>query len=214
MSYRRAIPYREKDDVKQEIIRKYLDKKEQIANSFKGDANYETYYTAVLYRMCCEIIRSGQRSWDHVSNREEVSYYLKDSLRNTETDIIIKNEKDFLLRILEMFDDETAKLILFLKCLFGMHIGQSDLEEYTDEYQELGLQDLLMKNFTSKQEVFSALAMTQKRVENNNAKPDAVRMWLHKRMDQIIVRLNGTHQQSFYDRQSLQVLFEYTFSKV
>lgn len=67
-TYRRAIPQRERADVKQEIIRKYLDKKDQLAAFFQGKANVDTYYTAVLHRMSCEIIRSGSKNWSHVQN--------------------------------------------------------------------------------------------------------------------------------------------------
>lgn len=214
LRYRRAIPEREMEDILQELMRKYLEKQTKIIEGYKGNASPDTYLTAILYRMCCEIIRSEIKDWDQVNN-DDPGYYLANiGARVSEEDkAIIDNEAEYLQKILLLFDDETYKIILFLKVLFGISVSVSDIKKYNKYYRRDQIDALLLnQTFEKNQEVYKVLEQVVNRSENKRIGGDAIRIWLNKRMDQMIDRLNGTIQRSKYDRKSLQILFEYTFS--
>ena len=63
-------------------------------------------------------------------------------------------------------------------------------------------------------EIFIVLARVANIAEHKDLKPDAVRMWLNKCIDTIIVRLNGPFNRTNYNKETLQILFEYYYLKV
>lgn len=212
---RKAIPSREKEDIAQEVIRKYLEKKDKINEAYKGDANPRTYLTAIFYRMCCELIRSGYKNWDHIQ-KEDPSEKIGSLLASSATDnrFIIRNEAQYLQRILELFDDEKAKIILFLKVLYGLTITDTDIAAYNENYKTMVLDnELFNRKPTSNQELFKSLGKLVNLTEKKDIKPDAVRIWLYNRIDQIVKRLNGSMNRANYDRKTFQLLFEYVFDE-
>jgi hypothetical protein len=58
---RGVIPTREQEDVKTSILEKFLLKQNKIDGSFQGKSKIATYYTAVINRMCAEVIRKEQK---------------------------------------------------------------------------------------------------------------------------------------------------------
>lgn len=215
MLMRRAIPYREREDTEQELMRKFIEKQDKIINAFQGNANFDTYLTAILYRMCCEVIRSDVKNWDHVKSDDPSYFFSKEKYSGSmENRLIIDNESEYLKKVLQLFDDEQASIVLFLKVLFGVSVSPEDLENYDSNYKRKGIDRLLLnRSFENNQDVYKALAKTVECSENRKVGGDAVRIWLNKRMDQIINRLNGTIQRSNYDRKSFRILFDYTYSK-
>ena len=215
MLVRNAIPYREKEDTEQELMRKYLEKQEKIETAFLGNSEPDTYLTAVLYRMCCEIIRSDVKSWDQVKHYDPTDYFAKRvSASSIENQMVIRNEAHFLKNIILLFADESARIILFLKVLYGISIDDEDLRAYDANYLTNKLDVLLKENtVTKKQDAYALLQEVVKRAERKSTGGDAIRIWLNKRTDQMINRLNGTMQRSNYDRKTFRILFDYTFSK-
>lgn len=212
---RKAIPSREKEDVVQEVIRKYLEKEEKINGAYKGDANPKTYLTAIFYRMCCEIIRSGYKSWDQIK-REDPGVKMMNFLTSTDThnQFVISNEAEYLKKIFNMFDDEKARIILFLKFFFGLTVLKDDLKAYNPRFARLGLDKIVYNHKPgNNQQTFDLLARLVNKSENSGVKHDAVRIWLYKRMDQVISRLNGPMNRANYDRDTFRLLFEYVYAE-
>jgi DNA-directed RNA polymerase specialized sigma24 family protein len=211
----RAIPRREKEDTEQELIRKYLEKQDKIMNAFQGNANVNTYLTAILYRMACEVIRSDVKNWDHVRGEDPSGFFARKELSSTvENKMVIENEAAYLEKVLLLFDDETPRVILFLKVLFGIAVSAEDLKAYDAGYAKKGLDKLLAgKPYKRNKEAYAVLEEVVKRSEKRAVGADAIRIWLNKRMDQVIQRLNGTIQRSNYDRKSFRILFDYAYSK-
>lgn len=216
MIARRAVPYREKEDTEQELMRKFLEKQQKIEHAFQGNANPETYITAILYRMCCEVIRSDVKDWDHVKGDDPTYFFSREKYSHSiENNMVIHNESEYLKKILLLFADERAKITLFLKVLYGLTISKSDVKAYDPNYHQYGIGEILLdKHFKRNADVYEALANVVSLSEKNAVRGDAVRIWLNKRMDQTIERLNGKMQRSNYDRKSFRLLFEYTFSGV
>ncbi|MGM0567218.1 MAG: hypothetical protein ACQESX_10710 [Bacteroidota bacterium] len=215
MLVRNAIPYREKEDTEQELMRKYVEKKSKIQSAFQGNSKPETYLTAVLYRMCCEVIRSDVKNWDHVKHHDPTDYFARNIPESSvEHKMVINNEAQFLKNIITLFADESARLVLFLKVLYGIPVTNDDLYDYHKGYKNYEL-DKILKNgvVNQNQEAYALLEEVVKRVEKKAVGGDAIRIWLNKRVDQMINRLNGTVQRSNYDRKTFRILFDYTFSK-
>lgn len=212
---RRAIPKREREDVRQEVLSKYYDKKDQIEAAFKGKASPSTYVSAVMYRMCCEVIRSEYKTWDHVQDAEpKESLSLSAGKRpfGHSDRTLIQNEARYLRKLLQLFDDEEFKFILFCKYFFDLPVNKQDFIaycktlEWTDYAYFFRSHDL-----TKKQDKFKQMALFHNQCENKKVGADAIRIWFYKRMDQVTSRLNGTFQRSNYNRESFQLLFEFTF---
>lgn len=210
-TYKKIIPLKEQEDVKQEIIHKYLQKKEGIQSSFQGKAKVSTYITAVLNRMCCEIIRAQKKTWYQV---QDMDVFPKELLKsrdlNNDQNYIIKNELDYLDKVLITFHSEKAKLVLFLKIYYQLKIVENDILAYTQNKDKFDHVKLCIDRQSSTQrELFEIMAEIQEFVEGKSVKADAIRMWLVKKIDQIICRMNNTYQRSYYSRESLQLLFEF-----
>lgn len=215
MLVRNAIPHREQQDTEQELMRKYVEKKSKIQSAFKGNSKPETYLTAVLYRMCCEIIRSDVKNWDHVKHHDPTDFFMRSiSESSVENKMVINNEARFLKNIILLFAEESARLILFLKVLYGIPVTNDDLYAYHKDYKNYELDKILKDGVVNQnQEAYALLEEVVKRVEKKAVGGDAIRIWLNKRVDQMINRLNGTVQRSNYDRKTFRILFDYTFSK-
>ncbi len=206
---RSVIPLREKEDVEMIILEKFLKKKERIINAFEGKSKITTYYTAVINRMCCEVIRKEQKHWYSV-NEGENDYQL-DTLttHNIESnkEIHIKDEVKRLANTMLFFNGDHAKVNLYLKYYFDIPLEDEDIEQYCSK-EFLNLKQILKdRDSLSKAEVFNNLSKTLNIAENKNVGGDAVRMWLYKKIDTILKRLNGNGQY-FYNKESLAILLE------
>jgi hypothetical protein len=60
------------------------------------------------------------------------------------------------------------------------------------------------------QDIYQRLCMITNLVENKNNKPDAVRLWLSKKIEQVITRLNA-NRISKYDAETFGILLEETY---
>jgi DNA-directed RNA polymerase specialized sigma24 family protein len=212
--FKRAIPSREKEDTQQEIIQKYLIKKDQIWSSFKNNSKKETYLVAVLNRMCCEVIRSGKKNWNTVSEEKEFESKEK-SLNHADQKTIIKNELNYLDAILRIFNEERSKVELFLKFYFRLKIEKADIINY---YKPDQINDdlfiVLNQNYHSDYEVYEVLTNLVNEKEKKNVQPDAVRIWTNTKIHSILKRLNNTVHKSYYDKKTLQILFEYYYQDI
>lgn len=206
---RAAIPEREKEDVIMAIVEKFLLKKEKILEAFEGKAALSTYYTAVINRMCCEIIRKENKHWYSLPEDENPLTFnqINTSHIDTEKKIVIKNEVKRFQNAMLFFNEERAKVYLFMKFLFDIPVQDEDIEQYTKGLR-FDLKSLFItQQGLSKGETFEYLARLVNTVENKDIKADAVRMWLNKQIDILLQRLNGT-ETSFHTRESLAILIE------
>lgn len=206
-AYRGSIPFREKDDMAMSVLEKFLSKKDKINNSFKGNSKYTTYCIAVLNRMCLEIIRKDIKHWniseDYASQNEK-----EDEISSSQQ-LIIKDEVNYLRKLILLFGAESHKINLFFTYYFKYLVLEYDLENYDSKYIEHNLKEFLSNNEElQKAEILSNLAEVIKLVEDKDIKADAVRMWLNKIRNSIIKRLNMSSKRANYDKESFESLFE------
>jgi hypothetical protein len=202
------IPNREREDTEMAVIEKFINKKEQIHQSFKGKSKITTYYTAIINRMCCEIIRKEQKHWysllENIISEENGS---KTLFFESAKETVIKDEVKRLSKALLFFNGDRQKVNLYLKYYFDIPLKNEDFEMYHNNYKETIQEILKTREGLKKSEVFENLSNVINLVENKNVGPDAVRIWLNKQIDIIIVRMNANGNYN-YNQESLSILYE------
>ncbi len=205
------IPLREKEDVQMCMVEKFLLKRNQILCSFKGKSNVHTYFYAVLNRMCLEIIRKESKYW--YGMQEEADGNVSEKSGSSLNRVIIEDEMHLFEKILRMFGDEMAKIVLFLKFMYEIRIQEEDIHNYTRGYDGEEIHKLLdiqgeklteMKKFKIMQQIVNLQ-------ESKSISPDAVRMWYSKIISHILNRLNGSLQRSSYNKESLGLLLDFMY---
>ncbi len=206
---RSAIPWREREDVKMEIIEKFIDKKEQIVSSFEGKSKFTTYLTAVINRMCCEVIRKEQKHWYAFVDDTEHKLHQNEYTTSTETAkaLLFREEVKRLTNTLLFFNGHSAKVNLFLKLYFNISVKSIDVELYNAEKVHDIMKLLSDIHSVSKTELFEIMARVQELAENKKVGGDAVRMWLNKQIDVVLKRLNN-NDICKHNKESLAILFE------
>ncbi|MCT4589072.1 MAG: hypothetical protein N4A71_14715 [Carboxylicivirga sp.] len=208
-----TIPEKEKEDIQMGIVEKFLQKHEQINNAYNGQAKASTYYIAVLNKMCCEHIRKEIKYWKQKPTDEIEPGQTTEALSMEK--LVINDEIKLLDNIIRLFANDRFKIRLFLAYVYRLIIYETDIKLYDKNYLKHKLKQLFKKSEPkSKSEIFENLSIAVQRAENKNVKADAVRMWLNKSIDKIIVKLNGPFNRANYDKESAQILFEYYYAKL
>jgi len=209
----KTFQYDEFDDIKQTIIEKFWLKKERIANSFSNKAKPETYISAVIYKMTLEIIRERQNRLKKENEyTDNIKNYGSQKTINPEERLIINNEKEYLKRVFVTLGNERTKTLLFLKAFFRMEIYENDILNYYPKANCPKIMQQLSDSGNMKdKEIYQILSEILSETEEKEVKSDAVRMFVGKQVNKIINRLNNRKEQTYYNKESLEVLMEQTF---
>ncbi len=203
-----AIPQRDKDDVAMTIVSNFLAAEEKINNSFKGQSKTSTYCIAILNRMCCEIIRKDFKQWKQVQQNEN---FLTDNKSTnafeSSKSAIIKSELQRLNYILEFFNEEQFKVIVFLKYILDIPFTRSEVNNYAKSDSSVVFEQLEQNKDEALATRYQILADIVNKTEGRSVKGDAIRMWLNKSIDTIIRRMNASGA-SNYNREALGILLE------
>ncbi|NHB67124.1 sigma-70 family RNA polymerase sigma factor [Perlabentimonas gracilis] len=207
--FRSVIPHREKEDVVMSMVEKFIRSRSKIESSFEGKAKATTYIVAILNRMCCEVIRKESRHWYSIDEEE---LFKSESNQSTlpieaEKSYAISNEVNRLNTALLFFNEDLAKLKVFLRCLFDLPYNPEEIAEYAGSKAQQVTVLLDVADQGSKGDKFEVLSKVVNFVEGKNVKGDAVRMWLNKQIDAILNRLNRNGI-SNHNKESLAILME------
>ncbi|MFP4556767.1 MAG: hypothetical protein ACLFNU_07840 [Bacteroidales bacterium] len=208
-AYRKVIPWREKEDVVMDIVEKFLAQKDKIEKAFEGKSKKQTYFIAILNRMCCEVIRKESKHWYSINEGEDDRNlsWLSTSKIDAEKRVALRNETSRLANTMLFFNGSRAKVNLFLKYYFDLPISENEIMEYSGENMDLVSELIKREDAISKADVFENLSKIVNIVEGKNVKGDAVRMWLNKQMDTILSRMNS-NDASYHNKETLALLFE------
>jgi hypothetical protein len=208
--YRKTIPSREKDDVVMSIVEKFLNQKKKIESAYEGKSKLTTYFVAILNRMCCEVIRRDSKHWYSIQegdfNSKEIGEAITKSYE-AEKKFAIGNELNRFNNTLLLFNGDSTKVSLFLKCYFDLPIDDEDIMDYAKEKTNEVRYILEGTEKLSKGDLFEKLSKVVNFVEGKNVKGDAVRMWLNKQVEIILNRLNKNGIAN-HDKESISVLLE------
>ena len=207
---RAVVPLREKEDVEMAVIEKFLKKKDKIINDFIGKSKLTTYCTAIINRMCCEIIRKEQKHWYSVSENEQNASTNKNTQTlsyEAEKPFVISSEVKRLTKAMFFFNGINSKVNLFLKYYYDIPLNDNDIINYSKENINFLKEILAEQQRDSKSDKFEKLAIIVNKTEGKNIKGDAVRMWLNKQINILLKRLNNNNA-SNHNAESLGILFE------
>jgi len=212
---KRAIPKRELEDVVMSVVEKFFNQREKIESAFEGKSKLTTYYIAVINRMCCEVIRKEGKQWNQVVNEEPI-FERESSSKNPfeiEKQLVFKQEAKRLKFLFQLFNEDKAKTILFLKFYFDLPFDIDDIKEYTgDKHHEVYRFLTATLGEKSKGEIFTTLASVVNMVEQKNIGGDAVRIWFTNQVNALIKRLNGNGITQ-HDKESLAILLEMLYTE-
>lgn len=204
----------EYEDMVQTLRMRYLAKKDHIESLYKGDAQPQTYMSSVLSMMMLEELRAKNRQLQTEDiEAREIHIEKPDTALTPEQKAIINNEKSHLERVLMSMGKDKAKIIVCLKLIYRIKITAQDMERYLQGRQYSGQKDIL--DFTESEknkDIYQRLCQFFNQVEKSDNKPDAVRIWLGTKTDQILKRMNSTGK-SRYDQESLGILMEIAYAE-
>jgi len=203
---RGVIPERESDDVSAAMVEKFLQKKDQILQTFSGRASLNTYLIAVLNRMCCEVIRRESRHWYSV-NESDAQSVVEKGYNHTDIDTLINSEVTRLAALLSKLGSEGYKIVLMVRFFYHLGIMYDDICNWNTVHS-VELSAMFQRNAdTSKGELFAAMAAAVNLAEGKSVKPDAVRMWFNKKTEWLLKGLNQADS-ARHTRETLVLLFE------
>ncbi len=205
-----VIPNREQEDVEMAIVEKFLRQQEKIDQSFKGNSKLSTFYIAVINKMCCEVVRKESRHWYTVSDDIQAVDRLGNADSSIESDkkLAISYEIKRLTDVMLFFNGDRAKINLCLKIYFDIDVKEWEIREYKGINNSDIIRVLNRSKEMSKAEKYDFMAEIINNAEQKNTKGDAVRMWLEKKIQTILLRMNNLHE-SNHDKESLGILLEY-----
>lgn len=214
------------DELYQELILDLLQRKDQLARSFRGLSKVNTYLYTVICRKCLEIKRKKIRDKSRFTDFEPTEIIRKTEIENNpagvsfaeENKIILKDYCRRLTYILDTYGSKKAKLIFSMKSVFRILVLVEELKTYSYNDQE---NDLIIKwiekindleEISTDQEVYILLTLVFNLLEKKKNSNDAIRKWLEDRLEQIIVLLNRPPARSRFNRETLQYLTENCYS--
>lgn len=203
---RGIIPIAYGDDICMAMIESFLLKKEAINKNFNHKSKIETYYTAVLNRMCCEQIRKEFKHW---KNTEPIDNQINEttSANLPDLDLIIKQEVTLLFNILDQMtiDGKRFKVMLFF--YYNVPFLKGIIEHWATE-KSLFVYDILnRKEKITKDEVYEKMKDAINYVEEMNKKRDAIRMWFTSRVSILLTILNKDNR-AYHTKETIALLLE------
>ena len=204
------IPHREQEDAEMAIMEKFINQKEKIDMSFKGNSKLSTFYIAVINKMCCELVRKESRQWYSISDDivDRCEKFSVNSSIESDKKLAITMEIKRLTDVMFFFNGDRTKVNLCLKIYFDIDMTEKEIREYKHILDSDVKVVLNRPKDMSKAEKYDLMAIIINNAEGKNIKGDAIRMWLEKKIQIILSRLNSKHE-SNHDKESLGILLEY-----
>ena len=200
------------DDMTQTLRAKYLAKKEHIESLYKGEAQPQTYMSSVLRMMMLEVLRQSQKSKVDTVDIEKATNTEFDRSPSPEQKAIIENEKGHFQRVMATMGKDRAKIMMCLKKINRLRVTPQDFDDYLDGRPDNGARKYLEDDVEAhNKDIYASLCNITNLVEGSQNKPDAIRIWLGNKTDQIIKRMNSGNR-SKYDNDSLAILLELMYS--
>ncbi|MCR5454859.1 MAG: hypothetical protein K6F33_07735 [Bacteroidales bacterium] len=202
------------DDMIQTLRAKYLAKKEHIESLYKGEAQPQTYMSSVLRMMMLEVLRQSQKSKVDTVDIEKATITEFDRSPSPEQKAIIENEKNHFRRVIATMGKDKAKIMMCLKKITRLRVSDEEFDEYLDGRPDNGARQYLNDDGdveAANKDIYARLCNITNLVEGSQNKPDAIRIWLGNKIDQIIKRMNSGSS-SKYDNDSLAILLELMYA--
>jgi RNA polymerase sigma factor (sigma-70 family) len=209
------IPEREYEDVVSYINEKLLLKIERIRSQYNGISMLSTYMSTVIRNLCLEKIRES-----HLTLVEEPSPYLEYSAyspANQINNIVIRQELQRLTKVIETFMNDRTRLLFCLKIMYRVPVSESEFYalDSVDKKEQLRFlwNSFNIQAIMEERDQYKRLAALFSVVDGLERSTDSIRKWVHHRLNQIIIMMNGDPKRANYTEETVQLLFERYFSE-
>ncbi len=217
--YTGLITYQERDDVVQFINEKLLtDKLSKMQKQYRPTYFVVTYFSKIVHNLCLEYSRK-QRSSKRIEDFSiDISQTDVASPGDVSQQVLIDEESRRLGTILRMYHKDRHRIELVLKALFGIGIDREDLLDLYPGASENDINRLRKEcnptsdsdNKTDKQ-LYKVLTGFLNKYERKQNTPDALRKWTNVKITEIIDLLNEKPKTSNYNKETLKILFQFTY---
>jgi RNA polymerase sigma factor (sigma-70 family) len=197
------------DDLVQGVNEALLGKMPKIQTQYNGSTLLRTYLSSIIRNICLKL--------HHQRRREPRLDRLDGSLAADSVSIqekyMIEHDIRVFHAILRQYDMQLPKLLLCLKLRFRIPLTRDDVFRYSpgcseEEYGDImGAFGVDYQSMTDKQ-IYAVITPFINRTEGRVVSHDAVRKWIHARLQEILELLNGSPPTSSHDEDSLKFLVE------
>lgn len=209
----------------QQVTLLLLERQEKITSGFSGRAKFTTYLSVVVSNICKELIRKRlhERSmyspcplFPGTDDLAPVMIQIRDASVDAESRIILREMIQRLDVILLTYLTKRTWMLVCLKALWEIRIEPQEIEGATTlSEEELVRITQLIEQLNElpagrpKGQIYALLTQIGGIVEKKQRTDDAIRKWIHDRIGEILVLLNGTPPVHGFTEETLQILFEY-----
>lgn len=198
-----------RDEFVQVVNERLLFSIDNIKKQYKGLSLVKTYFSTIIRNICLEEINK-QKKHKHL-DIETIYQYETDNVKLMEN-TYLNDEFDRLNKILIMYNKKAAKLEFCLKVLYRLKVRITDFTKYCLKFKPNKIKDLIEQVHPTKMipefELFEILTPYINKCDRQTNKPDALRRWIKRKIEEIIVLMNGNPPRANYDNETLQILFE------
>ncbi|MGB5874391.1 MAG: sigma-70 family RNA polymerase sigma factor [Bacteroidota bacterium] len=197
------------EDVVQAVNEALLGKLPRIQAQYNGSTLVRTYLSSIIRNICLKIRQKSMRE----PRTDRLDGSLAADSVNIQEKYVIEHDILMLRAILQQYDLQLPKLLLCLKLRFRIPLTRDDVVRYSpgcseEEYSEImGAFSGDYQTMTDKK-IYAVVTPFMNRTEGRVVSHDAVRKWIHARLQEIVELLNGSPPTSSYDEESLKLLVE------
>jgi RNA polymerase sigma factor (sigma-70 family) len=201
--------WEEFDDVVQAINEALLGKMPRIQAQYNGSTLVRTYLSSIIRNICLKLHQQRRRE----PRIDRLDGSLAADSVSVQERYVIEHDILMLSAILQQYDVQLPKLLLCLKLRFRIPLTRDDAVRYSPGCSEEEYSDIMeafggeYQSMTDKQ-IYAVITPFINRTERRIVTHDAVRKWIHARLQEIMELLNGSPPTSSYDEESLKILVE------
>lgn len=207
-----SINISDRDEFIQIVNERLLLSAEKIKTQYKGISMLKTYFSSIIRNICLEELNKKRRQ-KFVDI--EAEHKIPDTPYNDES--YLQNEYDRLDKIFLLYHKKAPKLIFCLKVIYRLKVRITDFTRYCLKFSNKSIKELIEKvhpvHMTPEFELFEILTPYINKCDNQINKPDALRRWVKRKIDEITELMNGNPKRANYDKEAIQILIEKYYSK-
>lgn len=203
------------DDLRQHIYLNLLENIERVKAIYRGEARVRTYMSAVIRNYALGFIRSRRSDRPEAIDTDKQATPFagqQQVVAGMEISIEIKR----LTQILILFGKKKGKVELVLKGYFGRVLTREDVEKYlskliNEKFLMAFIERVNSRSGNTDGEIFEIYTDFFNEVEGKQNTVDAMRKWTLRVIDELIQKLNNTHEKRTHNKESLGILLNFYF---
>lgn len=201
-----------KDEMIQHINLRLLDGViSKMQMQYNPDFFVSTYFSCIVNNLCKEFLNIQKKDDKNIHYEEFAKH--KESKSNPNYHLLVEEEIRRLDFIISLYHQKKDKLLTALKIKFKLDISSDDITQLqksgtlNSNSVPLNLSNAELAGKTES-ELFSYYATYFDTSGGKHVSGDSLKRWTYQKIEEIIGLLNGKTNKSFYDMETLGILFE------